>query len=145
MKRNIVFDVLRWFSLPIAIILAYLIGYIVTMLICKWSFGQWLDEDTPIYLIRTIAAIIAPIAAYQAASVVAPKYNPKIGIVVCVYIIAFIVIATVYNFKFSDNDNSIIRRVNNTVLIIEAVASTVASIAIIADNTKKIISNNKQK
>ena len=145
MKRNKVFDVLRWFSLPIAIILAYLIGYIITMLIGKWSFGQWLDEDTPIYLIRTIAAIIAPIAAYQAASVVAPKYNPKIGIVVCVYIIAFTVIAAVYNFKFSDNDNSIIRRVNNIVIIIESVASTVVSIAIIADNTKKLISNNKQK
>ena len=137
------FDVLRWFSLPIAIILAYLIGYIITMLIGKWSFGQWLDEDTPIYLIRTIAAIIAPIAAYQAASVVAPKYNPKIGIVVCVYIIAFTVIAAVYNFKFSDNDNSIIRRVNNIVIIIETVASTIVSIGIIAYNIKKLISNNK--
>ena len=143
MKRKKVFDVLRWFSLPIAIILAYLIGYIITMLIGKWSFGQWLDEDTPIYLIRTIAAIIAPIAAYQAASVVTPKYNPKIGIVVCVYIIAFTVIAAVYNFKFSDNDNSIIRRVNNIVIIIETVASTIVSIGIIADNIKKLISNNK--
>ena len=143
MKRNKVFDVLRWFSLPIAIILAYLIGYIITMLIGKWSFGQWLDEDTPIYLIRTIAAIIALIAAYQAASVVAPKYNPKIGIVVCVYIIAFTVIAAVYNFKFSDNDNSIIRRVNNIVIIIETVASTIVSIGIIAYNIKKLISNNK--
>ncbi len=143
MKRNKVFDVLRWVSLPVAIILAYLIGYIITMLIGKWSWGQWLDGDTPIYLIRTIAAIIAPIAAYQAARVVAPKYNPKIGIVVCVYIIAFIVIAAVYNFKFSDNNNSIIRRVNNIVIIIESVASTIVSIGIIADNIKKLISNNK--
>lgn len=131
-------SLIKWVSLPFVIILSKWIGYIIVATIGELSLGKLIGGASTFYYIRVTAAICGAVFAYKIAIAIAPNRSPKIGIAVCIFMIvfsgSFVIIAL-----FQKNEYNV------TLLIMEYIASIVAITPMLTINTKRLISNNKQK